>query len=66
MRRYAQVSGTFLALLALLQLIRLVLAWPVRVATVDVPVWVSGIALVVAGGLAVWAFRSIAASVRAP
>lgn len=66
MRRYAQVSGAFLSLLALVQLIRLVLGWPVRVASVDVPVWMSGIAVLVAGSLAVWAFRLIAASNRAP
>jgi hypothetical protein len=62
MRRYAQVSGAFLSLLALVQLTRLVLAWPVRVASVDIPVWVSGVALVVVGSLAVWAFRVSAAS----
>lgn len=66
MRRYAQISGAFLFLVALVQLIRLLLGWPVRVANVDVPVWMSGIPVLVAGGLAAWAFRLIAASKRAP
>jgi hypothetical protein len=59
MRRYALVSGSFLALLALVQLARLVLGWPVQVAGVAVPLWVSGVAVVIAGGLATWAFRSV-------
>lgn len=57
MRRYALVSGVFLALLACAQLVRLVLQWPVRVATFDVPIWFSGVAAIIAGSLAIWAFR---------
>ena len=62
MRRYALISGLFFTLLACVQLLRLILRWPVRVASVDVPLWVSGIAVVVAGSLAVWAFRARASS----
>ena len=58
MRRYTLVSGLFLTLLACVQLVRLLLRWPVRVAGVDVPLWVSGIAAVIAGALAIWAFRA--------
>jgi hypothetical protein len=58
MRRYTLVSGLFLTLLACVQLVRLLLRWPVRVAGVDVPLWVSGIAAVRAGSLAIWAFRA--------
>ena len=57
MRRYALASGLFLALLALVQLLRLVLRWPVRVAGFTVPLWPSAVALLIAGGLAVWGFR---------
>jgi hypothetical protein len=32
------------------------------VAGVDLPLWASGVAIVVAGGLAVWAFRVISTS----
>ncbi len=58
MRRYELVSGAFFSLLALVQLTRVVLGWPVQVATVAVPVWASVLACLVAGSLAVWAFRS--------
>jgi len=39
------------------QLLRLVMGWPVRVASVDVPIWASVVAAVVVGTLATWAFR---------
>jgi len=58
MRRYTQVSGAFFSLLALVQLARTLLAWPVQVASINVPVWPSGIAFLIAGSFAVWAFRS--------
>ncbi len=58
MRRYELVSGAFFSLLALVQLTRVVLGWPVQVATVAVPVWASVLACLLAGSLAVWAFRS--------
>jgi hypothetical protein len=58
MRRYEMVSGIFFSILALAQLTRLLLAWPVQVATISVPVWLSGVAFLIVGSLAVWAFRS--------
>lgn len=57
MRRYVQVSGLFLALLTCVQVLRLVMRWPIRVATVDVPMWPSVIAAMIVGSLAIWAFR---------
>jgi hypothetical protein len=56
--RYEQVSGTVFAIVALVQLVRTVLGWPVQVDLFTVPVWFSGVAFLVAGGLALWAFRS--------
>jgi hypothetical protein len=58
MRRYELVSGTLFSLLALVQLTRAVLGWPVQVAAVTVPVWASVFACLVAGSFAVWGFRS--------
>jgi hypothetical protein len=58
MRRYTLVSGLFLTLLTCVQLLRVLLRWPVRVAGVDVPLWVSAIAAVIVGSLAFWAFRA--------
>ena len=58
MRRYESVSGAFFALLATLQLVRLLFRWPVQVAAVSVPLWASVFALAITGAMAVWAFRS--------
>lgn len=57
MRRYVMVSGIFLALLTCVQLLRLVLRLQVMVAGVAIPLWASAIAALIAGTLAVWAFR---------
>ena len=57
MRRYEAVSGLFFGLLAILQLVRLLFRWPVQVASVSVPLWVSALAVVASGTLALWAFR---------
>ncbi|MGH9927872.1 MAG: hypothetical protein ACREA9_01455 [Pyrinomonadaceae bacterium] len=45
------------SLIALLQLLRFALGWEVTVNGVTVPVWVSGIAFVIAAGLAVMVWR---------
>ena len=58
MRLYAQVSGAFFGLLALVQLTRTVLSWPVQVDGVAIPVWASGLAFLIASTFAIWAFRS--------
>ena len=57
MRRYVLVSGLFLVLLACVQLLRLVLRWRVTVAGVEIPLWASAAAALIAGSLAIWAFR---------
>jgi hypothetical protein len=41
------------SLIAVLQLLRFIMGWEVTVNGLSVPVWASGIAFVVAGGLAV-------------
>jgi hypothetical protein len=58
MRRYEVVSGAFFSLLAIVQLTRVALGWPVHVAGVTVPVWASVLACLVAGSFAVWGFRT--------
>jgi hypothetical protein len=45
------------ALIALLQLLRFALGWEVIVNGMTVPVWVSGIAFVLLGGVAVMVWR---------
>ena len=59
MRRYAVVSGVFFALLTFVQVLRLLRQWPVHVGSVDVPLWASGIAAIIAGSLTFWAFRTV-------
>jgi hypothetical protein len=58
MRRYELVSGTVFAIVSLVQLTRIVLGWPVQIDLFTVPIWFSGVAFLVTGGLAIWAFRS--------
>ena len=58
MHRYAKVSGVFFVLLALVQLARLLFAWPMQVASVSVPLWPSALAVVITGTFAIWAFRT--------
>jgi len=57
MRQYSLVSGAFFTLLTCLQILRLLFQWPVTVSSMQVPVWLSGIAAIIVGSLAVWAFR---------
>jgi hypothetical protein len=57
MRRYVLVSGLFLVLLTCVQLLRLMLGWRVMVAGVEIPLWASAVAALIAGSLAIWAFR---------
>ena len=59
---YQTVSGLVFGLITLGQLIRAVRELPVQVGATSIPVWVSWVAVAVAGGLCVWAFRSSAAN----
>ena len=58
MRRYELVSGTIFTIMALVQLLRTVLGWPVQIDLYTVPLWLSGVAFLITGGMAVWAFGS--------
>jgi hypothetical protein len=58
MRRYELVSGVLFSIIALAQLTRTLLAWPVQVDGFNVPVWFSGVAFLITASLAIWAFRS--------
>jgi hypothetical protein len=55
---YATVSGIVFGLVAVLQAVRAFNQWPVQIGPISVPVWFSWLALIVAGSLCVWAFRS--------
>ena len=56
--KYVVVSGVIFGVIAVVQAVRALNQWPVHVGGFDVPVWVSWVAMVVAGSLCVWAFRS--------
>ena len=58
MRRYELVSGIIFTIVAIVQLTRTVLGWPVQVDLFTVPVWLSGVAFLITGGMAIWGFRS--------
>jgi hypothetical protein len=55
---YLLVSGVIFGLVALLQAVRAIATWPVQIGPLDVPLWFSWVAAIVAGSLSVWAFRS--------
>ncbi len=56
--KYNSVSGVIFGLVALLQAVRAIAGWAVQIGSFQVPVWFSWIAVIVAGSLAAWAFRS--------
>jgi hypothetical protein len=55
---YVVVSGLVFGVIALLQAFRALTQLPVHVGSFEVPVWPSWVAVVVAGALSAWAFRS--------
>jgi len=55
---YRTISGIVFGLVALLHGVRAALQMPLLVGSTSIPVWVSWVAVAVAGALCVWAFRS--------
>ena len=49
------IAGAVFALVALLQALRLYMGWPVVIGGWSAPMWISWIAIVVAGGLSYFA-----------
>ena len=56
-RPFTIIAVALFSLIALLQLLRFSLGWEITVNGVTVPVWASGIAFVIAAGLAVMLWR---------
>jgi hypothetical protein len=54
---FTTIAVVLFALIAVLQLIRFLLGWEVTVNGALIPVWVSGIAFVIAAALAVMLWR---------
>jgi hypothetical protein len=57
MKPFATATVAILALVAIVHLLRLLADWSVSVNGIDIPMWASVIALVLAGGLALGLWR---------
>jgi hypothetical protein len=57
MRSFLLGTGWFFAIVASAHLLRMILRWPVSIASVAVPMWPSAVAVCIAGVLSVSAFR---------
>ncbi len=55
--RYRTISGVLFGLIGLGHGIRAALQVPVQLGSTSIPIWVSWVAVVVAGVFCVWAFR---------
>jgi hypothetical protein len=56
-KAFSLVAGVIFALVALFHLVRIFMEWTVIIGDWPIPMWVSWIALVVAGGLALLGLR---------
>lgn len=54
---FLTVSGTIFGVIALLHLARALAGWPARIGTFEAPMWLSWVSVLVAGYLALSAFR---------
>jgi hypothetical protein len=52
---FHQIAGAIFALVALLQALRIYMGWPVVIGGWSAPMWISWIAILVAGGLSYFA-----------
>ena len=57
MKPFSAISVVVFVLVALVQLLRLVLGWPVVINGINIPLWASAIACLVAAGPAVMVWR---------
>ena len=57
-KTFCTLAATIFALIALLQLIRIVMGWSITLNGIDVPFWASWIAVIVAGALSFVGFRA--------
>ena len=56
-KTFALVAGVIFAVVALFHLVRIFMEWTIVIGNWSVPMWVSWIAFVVAGGLALLGLR---------
>ena len=58
-RTFCTLAAAIFALIAVLQLLRIAMAWPITLNGIDVPFWASWIAVVVGGALSFVGFRAV-------
>ncbi len=63
-RTFSVVAGVIFAAVALLHLVRIYMGWPIMIGGWSVPMWVSWIGLIVAGGLAIFGLTLAARDAR--
>jgi hypothetical protein len=63
-KTFSVVAGVVFAVVAVLHLLRIYMNWPVVIADWSVPIWVSWVGLVIAGGLAFFGLRLAARDAR--
>ena len=59
MRTFCTLAAAIFALIAVLQLIRIVMGWSITFNGVAVPFWASWVAVIVAGALSFVGFRAV-------
>jgi hypothetical protein len=63
-KTFCILAGVIFAVVALLHLLRIYMDWPVAIGDWSAPMWVSWIALVVAGALAIFGLKLAARDAR--
>ena len=56
-RTYNTLTGALFLIIAVAHLLRIIFGWSAQIGGLDIPVWLSWLALVVAGALAYFGFR---------
>ncbi len=57
-RNFALLAAIIFAIVALAHLIRAVWGWPIIINMTEIPIWVSWVAFIVAGGLTILGIRA--------
>ncbi len=52
-----RTAAAIFGILAVIHLVRLLIGWDVIIGGLHIPLWISGIAIVVLGTLSVWLFK---------
>ena len=56
-RAYNTITAVLFLIMALVNLLRIIFGWPTQIGGLNIPIWVSWLALVVTGALAYFGFR---------